>query len=598
MAVSLILTLTESEVNRANNTSKVTAVLKAKSTYGSWAGDAQSGWISIDGKKYTFTHSFSANTITTLITKSRIVEHNSDGSKTCEVKASYSPPQGTVTTSKKIALTKISRKFTVSYNPNGGSGAPSSQTKIYGTTLVLSSKQPTRNGYTFNGWATSKSGGVAYRAGGNYTNNAAVTLYAVWTAKSYTITGNANGGTGSNNATVTFNSTFSFSSLGTPVRSGYAFRGWAESASSTEAKYTSNSTLKWTSASAKTFYAVWINTYLPPTISNVVSQRVALQDGDYVEYSEGTILLLSFDWSAAADGNGVSTSTSLSIISNEQTITDSLTSSGGTYAVVLDENDFNVGEEYSIVINLTDTSSKEGVNKTATSLTYLTKGGYPVHISSKGNAISLFGIADDDNPGFSVGDNTNIEGHLETTEYAVFGGDLSAALVDISDRIGITSSNGTISGVKAYKFGQSIQLFFGITTTSSWATGGNIDCTLTGEFLPITNSNGVGYYGNHVVVARLYEGGTLRLRHVGQSSISAGETIYVNIVYIVNTNGVVSGGSASQGGGGSGIDIATVQELIESYGYITDAGVTSFNGEDGDIVFPSLTNAEIENLLT
>ena len=71
--------------------------------------------------------------------------------------------------------------FTVSYNANGGSGAPSAQEKRYDITLTLSSTVPTRDGYTFAGWATSADGAVAYAAGATYTGNADLSLYAQWT---------------------------------------------------------------------------------------------------------------------------------------------------------------------------------------------------------------------------------------------------------------------------------------------------------------------------------------------------------------------------------------------------------------------------------
>lgn len=71
--------------------------------------------------------------------------------------------------------------YTVKYNANGGSGAPSNQTKTYGVTLTLSSAKPTRTNYIFNGWGTSASATtVAYAAGASYTKNAAITLYAIW----------------------------------------------------------------------------------------------------------------------------------------------------------------------------------------------------------------------------------------------------------------------------------------------------------------------------------------------------------------------------------------------------------------------------------
>ena len=70
--------------------------------------------------------------------------------------------------------------YTVSYNANGGSGAPTSQTKTAGTALTLSSTKPTRTGYTFKGWATSASGSVAYQPGSSFATDANTTLYAVW----------------------------------------------------------------------------------------------------------------------------------------------------------------------------------------------------------------------------------------------------------------------------------------------------------------------------------------------------------------------------------------------------------------------------------
>ncbi len=79
--------------------------------------------------------------------------------------------------------------YTVAYNPNGGTGAPSAQTKIYGLDVTLSSTIPTRAGYTFLGWATSASGSVEYTAGATYTANSDITLYAVWKSNAVSVTG-------------------------------------------------------------------------------------------------------------------------------------------------------------------------------------------------------------------------------------------------------------------------------------------------------------------------------------------------------------------------------------------------------------------------
>ena len=84
---------------------------------------------------------------------------------------------------------------TLTFNANGGSGAPSAQT-YYGSSqyieVTIPSQVPTRSGYNFLGWATSSSATEAkYFAGQTYTNWWADTsgtytqaLYAVWAKES------------------------------------------------------------------------------------------------------------------------------------------------------------------------------------------------------------------------------------------------------------------------------------------------------------------------------------------------------------------------------------------------------------------------------
>jgi len=86
----------------------------------------------------------------------------------------------TIAANGNYALPAITWEHTVSYNANGGTGAPDNQKKIYGSVLTLSSVHPTRGGYVFMGWATSSAGDVAYMPGSTYGADADVTLYAVW----------------------------------------------------------------------------------------------------------------------------------------------------------------------------------------------------------------------------------------------------------------------------------------------------------------------------------------------------------------------------------------------------------------------------------
>jgi len=86
--------------------------------------------------------------------------------------------------------------YTIIYDANGGTGAPTSQTKIHDVPLKLSGAKPTRIGYTFVIWNTEANGsGTSYAPESNYTNDASVTLYAQWKANTYIVKYDANGGT-------------------------------------------------------------------------------------------------------------------------------------------------------------------------------------------------------------------------------------------------------------------------------------------------------------------------------------------------------------------------------------------------------------------
>ena len=129
----------------------------------------------------------------------------------------------------KVKAVTVSAPYTVSYNANGGNGAPGSQKKAQDITLKLSTTTPTRTGYTFNGWNTTNSGtGTNYAAGANYTANATVTLYAKWTAVNYTIGYTLNGGSVSTNPTSYTIATNTIT-LNNPTKDGYTFKGWTGS---------------------------------------------------------------------------------------------------------------------------------------------------------------------------------------------------------------------------------------------------------------------------------------------------------------------------------------------------------------------------------
>jgi len=188
--------------------------------------------------------------------------------------------------------------YTVKFNANGGSGAPGNQTKWKGQTLKLSTTKPTRTGYSFLGWSTSSSATSAtYSAGGNYTSDSAATLYAVWKANTYSVSYNANGGSGApGSQTKTYGQTLKLSST-VPTRKNYTFKGWGTSASATTVSYAAGA--NYTANAAITLYAIWEVSYVKPTITNLSVSRCT-EDGTISD--TGTCVKIYFKWSSSGSG--------------------------------------------------------------------------------------------------------------------------------------------------------------------------------------------------------------------------------------------------------------------------------------------------------
>jgi len=72
------------------------------------------------------------------------------------------------------------KTYTITYDVNGGSGAPDPQYKFHDRPLKISKTRPTREGYTFGGWYAQEEGVRLYPAGGTFTKNASTTLIALW----------------------------------------------------------------------------------------------------------------------------------------------------------------------------------------------------------------------------------------------------------------------------------------------------------------------------------------------------------------------------------------------------------------------------------
>ncbi len=151
------------------------------------------------------------------------------------------------------------KRIKITYNANGGTSNSVTEQYFDKTTTDPDSKVsvttnanavPTRSGYNFLGWATSK---TATTGKTSFSRDSHTTLYAVWQPNTYTVTFNANGGSvGTASKTVTYDSTYG--DLPTPTRDGYDFAGWYTS-SNGGTQVTSSTKVSITGA--QTLYAHW-----------------------------------------------------------------------------------------------------------------------------------------------------------------------------------------------------------------------------------------------------------------------------------------------------------------------------------------------------
>lgn len=152
--------------------------------------------------------------------------------------------------------------YTASSATSGAVPTDSANYIIGNTVAILgNSGSLTRTGYTFAGWTVASDGlGTVLLSGSTLTFSADnITLYAKWTANTYTISYSLNGATGAQANTsdsyTTAGSAVTLSAVGTMAKAGHTFTGWATSAIGTPIAGT------YTTTSNVTLYAQWsINT--------------------------------------------------------------------------------------------------------------------------------------------------------------------------------------------------------------------------------------------------------------------------------------------------------------------------------------------------
>lgn len=333
--------------------------------------DSGGGWSSSNQKKLA-SYSFSYTRGTAAVT--RYLYARLDG---------VDRVGGKMYASTTISIPKLA-SYTIAYNANGGSGAPSSQTKYYGKNITLSSAKPTRTGYTFKGWGISASDtSVDYAAGATYSANAGITLYAIWTAITYTVSYNANGGSGApGNQTKTYGKDLTLSST-KPTRTNYNFKGWGTSASATTVSYAPGA--KYTANAAITLYAIWEIAYIKPRITGFTTVRC---DADGNSTEEGTSVKVGFSW--ATDKEVTSIKIEWKNSSESDWSSASVTGSGtsGSVSQIVGNGAVDTEVAYTFRITVTDGSGSNTASRTVNSTLF------PIDVLSGGNGVAFGKVAD------------------------------------------------------------------------------------------------------------------------------------------------------------------------------------------------------------
>ena len=154
-------------------------------------------------------------------------------------------------------------QYTVTLDKQSGTGGTLSVTATY-LAAMPNITPPTRTGYTFNGYFDATSGGTKYyNANGssekNWDKTSNTTLYAQWTANTYNVKFNPNGGTGTMSTQAFTYDVEQALTANAFTRAGYRFTGWSTTGNG-PVKYTDQQKVKNLTdikGSLYNIYAIW-----------------------------------------------------------------------------------------------------------------------------------------------------------------------------------------------------------------------------------------------------------------------------------------------------------------------------------------------------
>ena len=204
-------------------------------------------------------------------------------------------PTDVITEAKTYTAQWTANGYTVAFNGNGStSGSVVSIDATYDAQSSMPANGFTKTGYTFAGWNTAADGsGTAYQPQAQFsnltsTNGATVTIYAQWTANSYTVAFNGNGST--SGSVDSINATYGVVIIIPPngfTKTGHSFAGWNTAADGSGDPYqiaAEVSNLTSESGATFTLYAQWTPITYALHFNKVSDGATGTMDNQVVTY--------------------------------------------------------------------------------------------------------------------------------------------------------------------------------------------------------------------------------------------------------------------------------------------------------------------------
>lgn len=480
------------------------------------------------------------------------------------------------------------RTWPITYLPGAnGSGTVTAGTKTCGETATLSSNTFTRDGYEQTGWSTTDGGTNAYELDGEYTANAAITLYPFWTLVGYQINFvDEDGTTTLGDYPKTLNPGATVTAPAEPTKAQtaeytYTFAGWSDGVNT----YASDAI---PAVSAAVTYRATYN-----AVANVASVKVGSADPTYYTTIQDAFTVANSAESASTikmlkDVSGVAASL---VYSGTQNCTLDLNNHtiAGTVTKLIDVN--ASGKTFTIDDSSDDKGGMISLSRSTNGRIYslyitagivkLTHGKIYCKNTSTGSSAGATAIYVTAGQTFTMDDGT-VESESQISSYAIYA-PAGTSTITINDGLvkGHTNTGATAGGIICYAKGLTInggRIIGHAWTNTSYGLylyGGS--ATLKGGVIEATNdtisNNGTTTaYGIYVRYSSSTYKGVLTIPSTSTVEVLAKARTSTAYAVVVSAS---SSGSKIQGGTFTAIaKTSTTAQGINSAGTITVSGGT------------------------